>query len=95
MKFLKYNWFTNTYDSSQQISILENCNSLSITNTGDDTVIINGTKILYPGTVGTSLGDSFTIGGNQGEVLDEKRITIAFAGVGVAPKVSIDQKVYV
>jgi hypothetical protein len=95
MEFLRYNWFPNTYNSSQQISVLDKCNSISFTNTGDETVTINGVKVLYPGTVGSILGDSFTIGGNYGEILSEKRISISFAGGGANPQIEIDQKVYV
>lgn len=93
MQLIKYNWFTNNYTTGGQIAIMENCNSLSFTNVGDTSVTVNN-KVLYPGTIGSILGDSFSIGGNQGEIVSEKRVTISF-GAGANPILEIVQKVYV
>lgn len=72
---------------------VNNCNGFKAVNTGDDPVTIND-QILYPGTPGTIIGDSMTVGGNLGEIF-VGTIKIAFAGIGVAPEVTIDQKQYV
>lgn len=92
MNFLKYNITVNEYTSSQVIDIIENCNGITITNTGDATATVKGIT-LYAGTPGSVLGDSVTIGGNHGEIFSDKRLQISF-GAGTSPAVTIIQKYY-
>lgn len=92
MNFLKYNITVNEYTSSQVIDIIENCNGITITNTGDATATVKGIT-LYAGTPGSILGDSITIGGNQGEIISDKRLPLTF-GAGAAPSITIIQKYY-
>lgn len=93
MKLIQFNWFVNITRQSEQVEVLEFCNSISFTNTGDAIATVNG-KLLYPGTIGTILGDSFTIGGNAGEILKERRINISFQA-GANPAVEVIQKIYI
>lgn len=58
------------------------------TNTGLDTVTVNG-MLLFPGPAG-SLGDSITIGGNEGEIY-VGNIVVAFATLA-GPSLQIVQK---
>lgn len=92
MDLRKFDWTVNYYTASQTVEVLPNCNCLTITNTGADNVRVKG-KILYPGTVGSILGDSISIGGNEGEIFNEKRLTISFE-TSVNPSVEIIQKYY-
>ena len=92
MPFQKYNISVITVNKSGFVNVIENCNSFMVTNTGVDTVQVND-MILYPGVPGTSLGDSRTIGGNQGEVY-KGTLKIAFATL-VAPALEIVQKTYI
>lgn len=93
-KYNRYNITVNTYNQSGVIEIIPRCNGLTVTNIGDDTVTVKG-MVLYPGTVGSILGDSRSIGGNANEILYEKRLSISFAGVGVAPNIEVIQKYFI
>lgn len=87
-----YNIFTQVYRASQQVDVVENCNGYTATNIGADIVTVNG-QVLFPGTVGSILGDSRSVGGNEGEIFTG-RIDIAFAAL-TNPQVEIVQKFYV
>jgi len=87
-----YDVFTQVYNISGNVEVVEQCNGIVVTNIGADIVTVDG-KILYPGTVGTSLGDSFTVGGNEGEIYRRKLIVVAFAAT-TGPAVEISQKYY-
>ncbi len=89
--YRKYNFQVNYYNQSGFVEVTRGCNSITFTNTGQDPVEVNG-MILYPGTPGTQLGDSRTIGGNEGEIF-VGRITVTFQTV-VAPQLEIIQKFY-
>lgn len=69
-----------------------NCNCITVTNTGDAIVYFNG-MVLYPGTVGSILGDSITVAGAEGEIY-KGSIQIAF-GAGATPRAEVIQKYYV
>lgn len=94
MKFLKFDTITQTYNASGKISVVRNCNGITVTNLGDEAVTVDD-RILYPGTPGSILGDSYTIGGNGGEIYNKRILNIYFAGGGVNPKVEVTQKYYV
>jgi len=91
MQFQKYNISVVTINKSGFVNVMENCNSWMVTNTGADIVEVND-MILYPGTVGTSLGDAKTIGGNENEVY-AGNIKVSFRTL-VNPAVEIVQKAY-
>lgn len=90
----KYDFQVNTYQTTQRVEVARNCNGITFTNIGDTIVTVEG-MVLYPGTVGTILGDSRTIGGNEGEILHKKQIVVTFATGGAAPNIEIIQKYYV
>lgn len=87
-----YNIFTQVYTQSGQIEVVENCNGYTATNIGADIVTING-QVLFPGTVGSILGDSVSVGGNEGEIY-KGRLDIAFAAI-TNPQLQIVQKYYI
>lgn len=90
----KFNYDAQYYDKSSRVQLYGNCNGLTFVNTGDNPVKIDNI-ILYPGTPGTSVGDSFSIGGNEGEILDRKEIRVAFNQPQTAgQQIMIVQKFY-
>jgi hypothetical protein len=91
-KFILFDWSVNYYNSSQTIEVIQGCNCLTITNTGADNVRVKG-KILYPGTAGSILGDSISIGGNECEIFNERRLQISFETT-TNPQVEVIQKYY-
>ena len=94
MKARKYDFLTNYYTSSQVVEIVPDCNGITIINLGDLPVIVKGIY-LNAGTPGTNAGDSVSIGGNEGEILDTARLDIMFQdGIGTQPNVMIIQKYY-
>jgi hypothetical protein len=87
---MKYNVITNSYNQNQNVPLDGNCNGWTAINIGTTIVTVNGIP-LHPGTPGTNNGESFTIGGNAGEIFTG-RISLTFAtGTG---QVLIIQKFY-
>lgn len=93
MNFIKYNIAVNNYNSSQMIEIVDNCNSYTVTNLGDSTATVGG-MVLFPGTIGSVIGDSRTVGGNLGEIISEKRLPVSFTG-GTTNNLEVIQKFYI
>lgn len=93
-----YDDITQNYSRSGQYEIQAECNSFLVTNIGGDAVEVND-KLLLPGVAGqlstTSnvLGDSFSLGGNEGEVYGKKTFTVKFLS-SVAPLIEVTQKYY-
>jgi len=91
---------TQQYATSGQKETEKLCNSILVTNIGGDVVLVNE-KLLLPGTLNqlstTSniLGDSFSLGGNEGEVYDKRTIIVKFLGTGTNPLVEITQKYFI
>jgi hypothetical protein len=84
---------TQIITRSGQFEIQENCNAVMFTNIGADTVLVNE-KTLHPGTVGSILGDSFAIGGNEGEIYKRRTYVVRFSTT-VNPMLEVTQKCYV
>lgn len=94
MRGINFNYTVNTYAQTARIEVEKYCNAITFTNTGDTIARVDG-MVLYPGTPGTSLGDSRTIGGNLGEILHKKEIVLQFDNpAGANPQVEIIQKFY-
>lgn len=94
MKRLPYNTVTLVYTRSGFIDVVNNCNAFTFVNVGDTIANVNG-MIIYPGTVGTNLGDARQIGGNEGEVyIGTIKLAFDFPG-GANPAVEITQKFYI
>ncbi len=90
--FRGYDIVTMTYILSGSYSIPDNCNGYTVTNNGGDTVTVDDIP-LFPGTVGSVQGDSFTVGGNRNEILSRKTLKVFFATT-VAPSVIVTYKYY-
>lgn len=93
MERVKYNITVNTYTAPMQITRESLCNGATITNTGDKTARINNI-LLYPGVIGSVLGDSVSIGGNENEIYTGQ-LTLSFEGAGANPSVQVIQKFFV
>ena len=99
IEYRLYDDITQQYATSGQKETEKLCNSILITNIGGDPVFVNN-KLLLPGVSGqlstTSgiLGDSFSLGGNEGEVYAKRTIVVAFAGTAANPLIEVTQKYY-
>lgn len=93
-KIFKYDYLVNLYNETQRVEVLPNCASITFTNTGDTVCRVDG-MILYPGTPGASLGDSRTIGGNEGEILNKIQVVLSFNTGGANPQIEIIQRILV
>lgn len=82
------------YVTSQTVIRVANCNGFTAVNTGDTIATVND-QVLYPGTIGTNVGDSMTVGGNAGEIFIGVITIIFVVPVGANPQVSINQKFYI
>lgn len=92
-KFRKYNITTQIVQRSDWYDVDDLCNGFTVTNIGDTIVRFND-QILYPGTIGTSLGDSRSYGGNEGEIY-KGQFKVQFVPGGTNPQLEIVQKVYI
>jgi len=92
--YRKYNTTgAQLYYQSKYVDVVKLCNGFTATNVGGAIVRVNE-AILYPGTIGTNLGDSRTFGGNEGEIY-VGTIRVSFDPAGPNPAVEIIQKFYV
>lgn len=92
MNYQLFEDITQIYTASGRYEVQPLCNSILFTNIGADAVTVNG-KLLLPGTVGTTLGDTFGLGGNEFEVYAKKEFTVIFATV-VNPALEVTQKYF-
>ena len=90
-RILFYNTSVVQYQSAASIVVDKYCNGVTVINTG--TTVMRANQIpLNPGTPGTNNGESWTFGGNRGEVYSG-RIDISFTtGAGSA---LVIQKIYI
>lgn len=63
----KYNIIVGQYSKNGKINVDSMCNGFTAINIGATLVTVNGVP-LNPGTPGTNNGESFSIGGNAGEI---------------------------
>jgi hypothetical protein len=68
-------------------------NGYMIENVGNDSVVFEGKTLLPPPGVGIA-GQSFSVGGNAGEIY-KGRLRWQFANVGANPKIQITIKFYI
>lgn len=93
-KLNNYDLIPQLYQLSAWYTIPPNTNGFTVTNTGDTIVRVND-LILYPGTIGTNLGDSISFGGNENERYVGK-LKVAFNLLpGVQPELEVVYKVFV
>lgn len=92
--YQKYNLQSVVYQASQWVTVPQNCNGFIVTNTGDTIVQVND-NVLYPGVPGTSVGDSITFGGNEGETYVGNLQILFQTPLGVLPQVQVVFKVLI
>lgn len=88
-----WNFATEVYGPNQQVQVLPGCFAIMFTNIGDVPAEVGG-MLLYPGVVGTSLGDSRSLGGHLMDLF-KGRIQIKFLpSAGTQPLVELVQLFY-
>lgn len=94
LNLVAYNITYARYSTAQEIPREELCNGFTIINIGGATATING-KVLFPSaTPTTDQGDSFSVGGNAGEIY-KGMLSLSFDPAGPNPLVEVIQKFYV
>lgn len=81
------------YTQGTTVKRVNNCNGFIAVNTGDAIAFVND-QILYPGVIGSIIGDSMAVGGNLYEIY-LGNINIRFDAAGANPQVTINQKFYI
>ena len=89
----KYNISVSNQIKTGNVDVQAGCNGFTATNVGDTIVRVNDV-LLYPGTIGTNLGDSVQIGGNENEIF-AGYIKVVFNIGGANPNVQIVQKIFI
>lgn len=92
-KLLYYNMLPKTVRTNGKVSVEKYCNGFDVVNTGNTIAIVNGTP-LNPPAVGEVLGDSFSFGGNKGEIYIGT-IDVSFQAITGGQQVIVTQKIYV
>lgn len=88
-KLVKYGWTrqrVNQADFSGELQIPQFCNAILVTNigaVGAAQILINGYPINAPLAAGAN-GESWSIGGNAGEIVDMPGLEIVFNGANGA-----------
>lgn len=91
LKLLPYNTIMEVVRAQKEIVVGPNCNGWVVRNIGGSIAFVNGIQLQPPPGAGLS-GESFSSGGNYGEIY-VGRIQIQFAA-GINPTVEIIQKFY-
>jgi hypothetical protein len=73
-----FNFEGTEFIQTGEVILDELCNGLNVINIGTTVCMVNGIP-LSPPAAGESVGDSYTIGGNRGEIL-QGHVSIAFVG---------------
>ena len=90
----RYTLTSQIIQTSNWYDVERYCNGFTVTNIGDTIVKVNE-QIYYPGVPGTSLGDSRSFGGNEGEIYTGP-LKVAFQQpLGANPQIELIQKIYV
>lgn len=85
-----------TYNTSQEIDVVQNCTAFMFTNLGDVIAKVNGIVIFPSATPATALGDSRTIAAHWMDLYKGKiRLSFQAPTAGVAPLVEIVQVYYI
>jgi hypothetical protein len=86
-----YSFIGATYQTNKQITLDSNCNGITVVNKGLTTITFNGIPLL-PSLVVGQTGESFSMGGNIGEILTS-RLDLSFEP-GAGSNALIIQKFY-
>ena len=93
---IDYSFRSQDYYETQQVDVDENCNSLTFINKGD--TVLNACGVtLMPSPLNVGIGnrnaaESYTVGGNEGEVYKGSALVQFIAPIGANPCVAIIQK---
>jgi hypothetical protein len=82
------------YTKSQPATVDAGTFAFMFTNIGNRAATVNG-MLIYPGEVGTSLGDSRTVSTASADLEYKGKITIAFTGAGNNPSVEVVTLFYI
>lgn len=77
---IPFDFSTQQYFQPIELEVADKCNSITVINTGTTIVFVNGFP-LNPTLVAGASGESWAIGGNLGEVINRKQITISLSAV--------------
>lgn len=91
--YRKYTTTTQVIQKSNWYDVQRLCNGFTVTNIGD-TIFLFNDQIFYPGVPGTSLGDSRSYGGNEGEIYSGPLKVSFQLPLGANPQLELVQKVY-
>lgn len=93
VKKAKFNISVILYNTAQFVPVQKGCTGFMFTNVGDTIASVNE-MIIYPGTPGTILGDSRSIGAHKNDVY-QGNIQLKFiAPINALPSVEIVQVFY-
>lgn len=90
--YTKYTTIAQEFTGNQDVTVDTRCNQWTVINRSTLAVRVNGMPLNPPPAVGLS-GESFSVGGNAGEIYTG-RIQIVFDPAETAPSVVIVQKIY-
>lgn len=95
----KYNYKSQDYYSTTQVDIDSQCNSITFINKGN-TVLTAAGVTLMPSPLNVAAtdrfaGESYTVGGNEGEIFGGKALIQFLAPIGNNPCVTVIQKYYI
>jgi len=93
-KTFSYNVIVTQHSIATNVEVQQNCNGVSIRNIGNTTAVINGVQILPAPAPGLS-GESYSFGGNLGEIYTGRLQLRFLLPIGTNPNVEIIQKFYV
>lgn len=72
---------SKTVNGGSAVDIPDNCNAILVVNIGTVLVTVNGFPLNPPLAPGAN-GESWTLGGNRGEIIQRKELDIQFAAAG-------------
>jgi len=78
---LVFDLSSKTYNGGAAVDIPENTNAILVVNIGTVLITVNGFP-LNPALAPGQNGESWTMGGNRGEVIQRKELDIVFAAAG-------------
>lgn len=95
MELHRFDWSVQPYFTGQEVEITFPCNAIEVINiagVGGTICLVNNVPINAALVAGAN-GESWSIGGNLGEVIQKKQITLSFPNGNGA--VLVIQKFYV
>lgn len=91
--FLTFSWTREIVTEGGDLKLRKYTNGVTCTNIGTTVALVNGFPINPSLVVGAN-GESTSIGGNRGEIIDDESIEITFQNAA-GGRVFVQQKYYV